>query len=48
MQNACEMTKTILYGKKHLKNDDRPVTWKRKYGISFINYELQQKNPLEK
>ena len=48
MQNACEATKTILYEQKHFKHDDRPVTWKIKYGISFMNYELQGKNPLEK
>ena len=35
MQNACEMTKKILYEQKHLKNDDRPITWKIKYGISL-------------
>ena len=32
--------KTILYEKKNLKNDDKLVTWKKKYGISFTNYEL--------
>ena len=32
--------KAILYEQKNLKNDNEPVTWKRKYGISFTNDEL--------
>ena len=32
--------KTILYEQKHIKNDDKPVTWKKRYGISLkiVNY----------
>ena len=40
--------KTILYEQKHFKNDDKPITWKKIHGISFKNYELYGKNPLEK
>ena len=39
--------KTILYEQKHLKNDDRPVAWKRKYGISFTNYDYTEKTHLK-
>ena len=40
MQNACETTKTIIYEKKHLKNDDKLATWKKRYVLvlKIMNY----------
>ena len=28
--------KTILYEQKHLKNDDKPVTWRKRYGVDMV------------
>ena len=39
MQNACEMTKKPSYmSEKKTLNDHKPVTWKKRYGISLILY----------
>ena len=52
MQNACEMTKNkpSYMIEKTTLNDHKTVTWKKRYGISFIlykKYELQEKTHFE-
>ena len=32
---------------KQLKNDDEPITWKKRYGISFKNMKYREKNQFE-
>ena len=47
MQNACEMTKNHpIWAKKQLKDDHKPVTWKKRDGISLRIMNYREKNPL--